>query len=320
MPSGSRRLAILLGSIAVAALVLAGCSSGDPTAQAEPAPGGDTNVSENPGRPDLEPLIRGPVSDDGFQAILGTIDLGVGSHRVGFLVTSPQGVVDAPTAEVSVRRPARGALPLAFATALYNPWPLGERGLYATDIEFDEPGAYALDVDVEDRSGALRRVVLEFDVRDRPRAPDVGDPAPPSETKTLAQTGSFDDLTTGSTRDPDFYQLTLAEAVRNELPTVVVFASPAFCTNAVCGPQIDVLQELKNAHPGQANFVHVDFFDNPKETQDDLDAARLSPAVVEWSLPGIEWTFVIDREGVVASRFEAFVTFAELEAALGAVL
>ena len=97
-------------------------------------------------------------------------------------------------------------------------------------------------------------------------------------------------------------------------------ASPAFCTNAVCGPQVEVLQELKDRYKGQANFIHVDFYDNPEEIQGDLDRARLSPAVVEWGLPSTEWSFVIDGNGIVSARFEAFATLDELEQALLKVL
>ena len=322
------RVEHLTAAAALAAIVVltaAACSGGQPTPTAVPtmpptATPPAVPAGENPGRPELEPLIRGPASTDGFQAILGTPDLGVGERRFGVLITAPWGVVGAPTAQMTLRRAGGSGAPLDFLTATYQPWPLGARGLYTTDVDFAEPGAYLLDIDFEDRDGVLRRVGIEVDVPQRTRAPDVGEPAPSSETKTLAQAGSFDDLTTGSLHDADLYQVTLAEAVSNDLPTVVVFASPAFCINAVCGPQVEALQELKDGHPGEANFVHVDFFDNPKETQDNISTARLSPAVIEWDLPGIEWTFVIDREGLVSHRFEAYVTVAELEEALQEVL
>ena len=97
-------------------------------------------------------------------------------------------------------------------------------------------------------------------------------------------------------------------------------ASPAFCTNAVCGPQVQVLQELKDRYMGKANFIHVDFYDNPEEIQGDLSRARPSPTVVEWSLPSTEWSFVIDKQGTVSARFESFATLDELEQALLQVL
>ena len=107
-------------------------------------------------------------------------------------------------------------------------------------------------------------------------------------------------FSTGSLQDPELYQMAIAEAVKSGLPTVVVMASPAFCTNAVCGPQVQTLQELKDKYKGQANFIHVDIYDNPEEIQGDLSKARLSPTVVEWGLPSAEWSFVIDRQGIVS--------------------
>ena len=117
-------------------------------------------------------------------------------------------------------------------------------------------------------------------------------------------------------QDPDLYRLTIAEAVDSGLPTVIVMASPAFCTNAVCGPQVEVLQELKDEFEGKANFVHVDYYDNPEEIQGDLTRAVVSPVAQEWGLPSTEWSFVVDRDGIVSGRFEGFTALEELRQAL----
>ena len=108
------------------------------------------------------------------------------------------------------------------------------------------------------------------------------------------------------------YAITIANSLESNIPSVVVFASPAFCTNAVCGPQVEVLQELKNLYIGTANFIHVDFYENPQEIQGDINNAILSTTVLEWSLPSIEWTFVINRSGIIEARFEGFATVEEI--------
>ena len=168
--------------------------------------------------------------------------------------------------------------------------------------------------------GATQTAQLFFDVAETTSAPAVGAAAVKSKSKTIADVASLSELTTGSLGDEALYQMTVAAAVGSGRPTVVVFASPAFCTNAVCGPQVEVLQELRDAHGAKANFVHVDFYDNPEEIQGDLTKARLSPAVVEWRLPSIEWTFVIDGDGIVVARFEAFATYDEVNEALRPLL
>ena len=307
--------------LAAALGILAACSSQAEETTAAPQ-AADVRPTP-PDRPDLEPLIKGPRSAAGLQAILGTSDLAAGVNRVGFVLTSPKGFITAPTAKVSPRFRKPGDTvwqPLDSAMAEFHPWPYGTRGMFTAVLTFPSAGTVTLDISVRTTDGESQLAVLEAEVRELPFTPAVGEAAVKSESKTLESVGGFGELTTGSLRDGDLYRSTIAEAVSSGQPTVVVFASPAFCTNAVCGPQIEVLQELKNRYLGRANFIHVDFYDNPEEIQGDLNRARISPTVREWNLPSIEWTFVIDGGGTVAARFEAFATVEEVEEELLRVL
>ena len=164
--------------------------------------------------------------------------------------------------------------------------------------------------------GSTSSAELRFPVHEQPEAVGVGQRAPSSKSKTVNDVEGLHQLTTGSLKDPDLYQLAILDALDNGLPTVVVMASPAFCTNAVCGPQVETLQELKDMRKGDANFIHVDIYDNPDEIQGDLSRARLSPTAVEWNLPSPEWTFVIDHTGVITHRYEGYATLEELAEAL----
>ncbi len=269
-------------------------------------------------------LIKGPVSEDGLQAIFATPDLGPGQYRVAFALTSKTGLVSAPFATVqSFRNPPQdGPLddPVETALAVFRPFPLVQRGLYATEMTFDRSGPWAIQASVLGDDGTPRRVQLFFDVPDHPQAPAVGAHAIRSVSKTIEDVEGLSHLTTGSLQDPDLYRITIADAVDSGLPAVIVMASPAFCTNAVCGPQVEVLQELKEEFRDQAHFIHVDLYDNPQEIQGDLNRAVISPVVTEWGLPSAEWSFVIDREGIVAGRFEGFTTLDELRQTLERVL
>ncbi|MCY4529095.1 MAG: hypothetical protein OXD46_08740 [Chloroflexi bacterium] len=51
-----------------------------------------------------------------------------------------------------------------------------------------------------------------------------------------------------------------------------------------------------------------------------MASAPLAQAMIDWGLPTEPWTFVMDSEGKVAAKFEAFATKDELEAALDTVL
>ena len=291
--------------------------------QATPTLSGVEGSPLNQVRPDELLLIKGPVSADGLQAIFGTPDLGVGENRIGFVLISPDALIRVPEATVSSfffpSEDSEGE-PKQATKAVFRPWPYGTRGLYTTRLAFDKPGRWGIEISVEGVDNPQRQAKLSFEVKEVPSAPGVGTPAVRSKSKTLDDVEGLGELTTGSLHDPELYQTTIADAVTSGLPTVVVMASPAFCTNAVCGPQVEVLQELKNKYEGQSNFIHVDIYDNPEEIQGDLNAARLSPAVVEWRLPSTEWSFVIDRNGIVSARFEAFATLEELEQELQRVL
>ena len=93
----------------------------------------------------------------------------------------------------------------------------------------------------------------------------------------------------------------------------MVFASPAFCVNAVCGPQVETLSLLADKFATKADFIHVDLYENPEKVQGDLSTAVISKAVKEWRLPSNEWTFIIDVNGTITARFQGFATFNELE-------
>ena len=293
------------------------CSSdGDEVTESRP-------TAESVARPDEIVLSKGPLSPEGLQAIFATPDLGVGTNRVAFVVTSKTGLVREPAASVTslyFADDSSAGEEKETALGVFRPWPHSTRGSYSTELEFDRAGRWGLDISILDPTGPSRLVKLVFDVPESPAAPAVGSPAIASRNKTIADVDDLHELTTGSLRDPDLYQTTIADGVESGLPTVVVMASPAFCTNAVCGPQVEVLRDLKDKYAGQANFIHVDFYDNPDEIQGDLDRAELSPTVLEWNLPSSEWSFVIDREGTVVARFEAFATLEEIERALLEVL
>ena len=312
VPSAVKRFLGIAAGATVLLLAVAACSGGSATPTPETSAGGQDPGVVPP------PLVRGPVSEDGVQAILATPDLGTGTHRLGFLLTSDQGFVQRPSAELVLRSPdgAVGAPIVARGHA----WPLGIRTLYAADLTFDRAGEWTIDIAIEDEAGETRRAELAFQVPERPSAPAVGSRAPASRTKTLDDTGGdLSGLTTGSLRDPDFYRVSLSEAIVSGRPTVLVIASPAFCTNATCGPILEMLQTAKDRDGGEANFVHQDFFDNPSEIEGDLSNARVSQAAIDWGVKNAEWTFVIDGAGLVTHKFEGYVTLDELEAALAEV-
>ncbi len=151
-----------------------------------------------------------------------------------------------------------------------------------------------------------------FTVSTDDRVPGVGDVAPAVATRTL-DGHPLEEISSDDDPDPNFYQLSLDEALQNGRPTVVVFATPAFCVSQTCGPMLDQVKAVAPAHPN-ANFLHVEIYENLDATS--ADDLIIDPAVAAWGLPSEPWVFVVDGNGVVAARFEGAMTTAEIESAL----
>ncbi len=267
----------------------------------------------------------GPPGAGGVEPILATTLLRTGTQRVSFLLTSPDALVKAPQATVETSFLGEGDGTGETKTARFHLWPYAIRGAYSADLTFDRAGPWRLDISVEDGdfSGDAS---LTVQVAEALPVPDLGGKPPASVTKTLESEGTLKTLTTDFSPDPDLYLTTVADAIAESKPAVIVFATPAFCTSPTCGPQVDTVSELKDAYPRQANYIHVEIYDNPHEIQGDLERARLSPAVGEWKFDQApewfneSWTYVLNTQGQVHQKYEGFVSREELEAALLAVL
>ena len=297
-------IVILLGITAVA------CSS----AAVEPAPTAVPGAVQVP-TPDY--------SQDAIQSHLATKVLEVGTQRVAFLLSTQKALVNAPQSRIVVTH-GPGSAATSEITAYYNEWPYGVRGSYSAPIDFPEEGEYLLTVtpiggDVEGEAHIPLTVLADAPV------PSVGDAPPASQTKTLGDGLDLPDVTTAYQPDAALYEISVADAVASGQPSVIVFATPAFCTSPTCGPQVDTVAELRAAHPDAANYIHVELYDNPSEIQGDLSRASLVAAADEWGFTSIpewtneSWVFVLDADGIIRQRFEGFATLSELEAELLAV-
>lgn len=309
----SRTRALTLALACAAGFVLGACAGGSAESTATPAPLFGAGY----------PVFRDEVA--GIRTVFGTPDLGVGANRVAFVMSTDEGLVSAPTVRAESYFYADGpdgprTGPVAGTVATFQPFPLVERGLYATTLDFDRAGTWGLDVHARRSDGADVVTTFTFAVEERPRSVAVGEAAPASRNRTLADVTSVAMLTTGSAPALALYDTRIVDALAERVPLVVVFASPAFCTNELCGPQVEVVGELAAEYGDRARFVHIDIYENPDEIRGDLSRAVRTPILEEWGITTDEWTFVIDREGRVAARFESFASKAELARALDEVL
>lgn len=300
------RRAAFVASMFLAALVLAGCGA---LSREEPATGFGAAY----------PVHRDEAS--GVTAILGTPDLAVGTFRVAVALNDRTGLIRFPAVAFEARAPgvAASAEPTARAEGRFFAFPDGVRGLYASEFTFDRAGAWTVTAVVPRPDGSIARVALPVPVAERASAPVVGGAAPRSRNRTAQDVASLGELTTGSAPDPALYRHRIADSIAARRPLVVIFASPAFCTTPLCGPQVEEASALAQRYGERVDFVHVDLFQHPQKIEGDLKRAERSPLLTEWGIRTDQWTFVIDTDGKVAARYEAFVPSAELEAVIARV-
>jgi hypothetical protein len=143
--------------------------------------------------------------------------------------------------------------------------------------------------------------------------PDVGAKAIDVHTQTLTDVGG--DAAALDTRRPfakDLLDTDLAD-VLGKRPAVITFATPLLCQSRVCGPVVDIVEQVKAAAPKDVAFIHQEIY------KDNKINAGLRPQVTAWGLRSEPWTFVIDRKGRISTRFEGAFSAGELQRAVAKV-
>jgi hypothetical protein len=189
-------------------------------------------------------------------------------------------------------------------------------GVYVAHLDLKPAGNWGLEVTASRPNGARLSQRLAINVVSKPLVPGVGEPAPASHNPTSRDQPDLTEIDSGRPPD-DMHQVSIAEALRQHRPTLVVFASPAFCTSKVCGPEVHVVQSLEPAYKDRLSFIHVEVYSNFKP---DPSKRQLAPTVLEWRLQTEPWIFLIDQEGIIQSRFEGPTGTGELKTAVDNLL
>ena len=280
---------------------------------------------------------QGPAPELGgpeYSALMVSSDLAKGPNRLIFALVNRNNVpVNASEAKVVAMYTPPGASEpeeRGSFTASFLPWPPegSNRGVFVADIDFDvagdatqsNPGLWELGVNATSADGTQVEATTAVRVAAAPATPAIGDPAPRSVTPVGREVPDLAQITSAPNPDPEFYRLSVDEALEQDKPLVVLFSTPAFCVSATCGPQLDVLGNLRERYGDQANFIHVEVFEDPHLIEGDRFSARQAPAVEEWGLPTEPWTFIVDGDGLVRAKFEQFTPEEILEAALKELL
>ena len=265
---------------------------------------------------------------------LANADLGAGANRLSFTIQDARGLIRGdvtvrvaiydiaidPDAAVSeqfaqfISYAAESPVPSehvhAEGASLSDNARYVGAGVYVVPAFFPRPGTWGLEFNVApaDGSGQEEQVLFRMAVRERSMAPSPGEAAIVTVSRTLADEPDLRRLTSDPTPEPGLYQLSIDEALANDRPLVLIFATPAFCHSRTCGPSVDVVKTVWRDYAGRVDAIHVEVFENP----DDPEALRESAAFLAWDLPSEPWVFVVDGAGTIFSSYEGTVTEREL--------
>ena len=319
-----RTILVLVLCVATASLAT-GCGSDDDSASDDPttaAPDPASFPAADGGT--LEDLIADQgASDDIVVAPAGTT-FTVGRNRFGFAVftVDHDQITDANVAIYAAHGPtgkAEGPFPArvesletdpAFTAQTTSGDPDAAKAVYVADLALDEPGEWRLMALVEHdgETSAVRIPSVVAKTADQDKIPDVGEKAPAIETPTTDDVGDITDIDTRVPPD-SMHDVDFADVAGKE-PVVLLFATPALCQSRVCGPVVDVAEQVKRDRPNDAAFIHMEIWND----NDPNKGARQQ--VLDYHLRTEPWLFVIDSDGEVSTRLEGAFSVAELEQAL----
>ncbi len=284
----SRRRFLLSGAATFGAALLAACTA--PAAPPQPTPAAPAKAAT--------PSI-----------VLATSELVTGPNRfaVGIIDEANKPIVNAAVRFSFFQLSGQEGVKRAEAAATFRWVDQQTRGIYTAPVQFDVPGRWGVEAVVE-QAGRSLTIRAPFEVKATGSAPMIGGPAVRSKTPTAEEVA---DVSTICTAAPpcSLHTASLDALLGNGRPSVILFATPGFCTSATCAPQLGVLLDVQPRHADDLNFLHVEIFKDPRNQV-------LADAVTEWRLPSEPWLFFVDRQGTIVDRYDGIATADEIEASI----
>ncbi len=235
--------------------------------------------------------------------------LSLGQNRLIIRANNDAGQAYGGPTKETVLRLTQGATVMSVPT--YWVWTsTGYSGFYVANVVFKSNGEWQAQLANKDSSA--KSAETTFHVATTSVVPSVGQMAILSDSKTISDNVELRQLTTDDNPNPDFYKLSISDAVKSGKPSVIVFATPDLCRTAVCGPVLTEMKKLAKEW-SQVNFVHVEIYQPLETTNNKLVPV---PAVAQWQLPSEPWTFLVNTNGRIAAKYEGYITQSEINAAL----
>jgi hypothetical protein len=316
----------LLGiALAALALVVAGCGGGSGSDENAPPPARAQDFPKAKGqtlRQLLTSLGSGPVLAPSGQ------EFRTGSERFGFaLFRKDRSQITNASVAVYVAPagggPAKGpylaryesmSVPPQFQSRQTATDPNAAKSIYTARIPFPKPGRWEV-LGIARQGKKLVAATLPSagivvkKAADDP-IPAVGTAPPRIHTPTVTDVGG--DIASIDTRLPpsSMHDVDFADVLRKK-PVVLLFATPQLCQSRVCGPVVDLAEQVK-AKPESSDvaFIHMEVY------RDNRIDKGIRPQMAAFHLLSEPWLFTFDRAGMVAARIEGGFSERELDDAI----
>jgi hypothetical protein len=221
---------------------------------------------------------------------------------------------DAKAEKRALDQPAVGPYPAAVESLLTEPQfrarttiddPDAAAVVYTTQIDFPSKGEWRIAALIKDGDELTSSLLPSAVVGAFKRVPRVGQKAPVIHTPTASDVGG--DLAKVTTRIPPEQQSEVDYAdVLGKEPIVLLFATPQFCQSRVCGPVVDVAEQVRQTYGRKAAFIHMEIF------EDNDPGKPPRPQVRAFHLPTEPWLFAIGRDGRIEATIEGAFGVKEL--------
>jgi hypothetical protein len=168
---------------------------------------------------------------------------------------------------------------------------------YTADVDFPSDGEWRIAALIKQGGEVVATLLPSASVGQFEGVPRNGQKAPKMHTPTASDAGG--DLSKVTTRIPPDTQnrVDYADALGKE-PILLLFATPQFCQSRVCGPVVDVAEQVKEQYGDQAAFIHMEIYN------DNDPSKGVRPQVRAFHLPSEPWLFAIDRQGIIRAEVE----------------
>ncbi len=224
----------------------------------------------------------------------------------GAAMRAPKQGTGQPTVAKALDQPAVGPFPAAIESLATKPAfrakttaddPDAANVVYSTNFDFRSNGEWRVAALIKRGDKTTATLLPSAVVGEFSRVPQVGQKAPLIHTPTAASVGG--DLSKITTRIPPDTQNRVDYAdVLGKEPIVLLFATPQFCQSRVCGPVVDVAEQVKQLYGDKAAFIHMEIYN-------ENDPSKFTrPQVRAFHLPSEPWLFAIDSQGRIHSVIE----------------